>query len=395
MRAPVRVGLVTTSYPRFDGDPAGCFVAEHARYLEDHGHTVDVIAAGDRGDGVNRFDPAASSAGGGDGPDRSTRIPGGALFYRGGGPEALEAGGAAWLDAARFTARLTLAIARRARRWDAAVTHWLVPSALAALAAAPRLPILAIAHSGDVHTLHRIGALGPFAALCAVRPRLRLSFVSRELHDLVLAAAPRRLRARLAGRSQVCPMGIDVGRLRAAPRIASEAPTVLFLGRLVPVKGAIVAAAAAHLWSANARLLVAGAGPDEAALRCLAAAAPPGRVELVGEVRGKERDRLLAMADLVLIPSVHTPAGRTEGMPMAALEAMAAGAAVVASAVGGLADIPVITHVPPGDPGALATAVDRLLASPAARAAQVAAQSRFVSAYDWSWIGPQLDPGSG
>jgi hypothetical protein len=47
MRAPVRVGLVTTSYPRFDGDPAGCFVAEHARYLETQGHEVEVIAAGE------------------------------------------------------------------------------------------------------------------------------------------------------------------------------------------------------------------------------------------------------------------------------------------------------------------------------------------------------------
>jgi glycosyltransferase involved in cell wall biosynthesis len=203
------------------------------------------------------------------------------------------------------------------------------------------------------------------------------------------------MRARLAARSQVCPMGIDVERLRAAPRTASEAPTVLFLGRLVPVKGATVAAAAARLWSANARLVVAGAGPDEPALRRLAAAAPPGRVELIGEVRGQARDRLLAAADLVLIPSVHTGFGRTEGMPMAALEAMAAGAAVVASSVGGLADIPVVTQVPPGDPGALAAAVDRLLASPATRAAQVVAQSRFVSAYDWSRIGPRLDPGSG
>src|SRR6185503_11231350 len=92
MRAPVRVGLVTTSYPRFDGDPAGCFVAEHARYLESQGHTVEVVAAGDRGDGI--------------------RVPGGALFYSGGGPEALERGGA-WGDAALFTARITREVARR------------------------------------------------------------------------------------------------------------------------------------------------------------------------------------------------------------------------------------------------------------------------------------------
>ena len=89
MGAPVRVGLVTTSYPRFDGDPAGCFVAEHVRYLEAQGHRVEVVAAGDRDDSA------------------VIRIPGGRLFYAGGGPEALERGGTAWADAARFTARLT------------------------------------------------------------------------------------------------------------------------------------------------------------------------------------------------------------------------------------------------------------------------------------------------
>lgn len=369
MAAPVRVGLVTTSYPRFDGDPAGCFVAEHARYLVGQGHEIEVIAAG-RGAG---------------------RIPAGRLFYAGGGPEALDEGGA-WAEAALFTARMTAAIARRAPAWDAVVAHWLVPSALAAMVAAPRRPLLAIAHSGDVHTLERLGALGAFAAMAAVRPRLRLSFVSRELEARVLAAAPRPLRDRLAARSQVCPMGIELDRLRAAPRAPGGPPTVLFLGRLVPVKGATVAAAAARLWGSGARLVVAGAGPDEAALRAAAAAAPPGRIELVGEVRGAERDRLLAAADLVAVPSVRVPGGRSEGMPLAALEAMAAGAAVVASRVGGLAELPIVTHVPPADPAALAAAVDRLLASPGTRAEQIAAQARFVAAYDWSRVGPRLDP---
>jgi glycosyltransferase involved in cell wall biosynthesis len=378
MRAPVRVGLITTSYPRFDGDPAGCFVAEHVRYLEAQGHRVEVIAAG--------------AADGTDG-DRVIRIAGGRLFYRGGGPEALERGGAAWAFAARFTARLTAEVARRTRRWDAAIAHWLVPSALAAIAAVPpRRPLLAIAHSGDVHTLRRLGGLGAFAAIAAARPRLRLSFVSREIRDLLFAAAPRLLRPRLAARSQVCPMGIELARLRAGPRDPAARPVVLFLGRLVPIKGALVAAAAARLWRSGARLVVAGAGPEEPALRAAAADAPPGHIELLGEVHGAARDRLLAGADLALVPSIQTDGGRTEGMPMAALEAMAAGAAVIASRVGGLAELPVVTHVAPGDPAALAMAVDRLLASPRELAAQVSAQSRFVADYDWSQVGPRLDP---
>ena len=42
----MRIGLVTTSYPRTPTDPAGSFVGAHAHALRALGHEVDVIAAG-------------------------------------------------------------------------------------------------------------------------------------------------------------------------------------------------------------------------------------------------------------------------------------------------------------------------------------------------------------
>jgi glycosyltransferase involved in cell wall biosynthesis len=82
---------------------------------------------------------------------------------------------------------------------------------------------------------------------------------------------------------------------------------------------------------------------------------------------------LAGRADAFVLPS------RSEAFPNAAMEAMAAGLPVVASAVGGLLDL--IDHgrtgllVPVDDAGALAAAIDQLAADPA-RAAQLGATAR-------------------
>ena len=106
------------------------------------------------------------------------------------------------------------------------------------------------------------------------------------------------------------------------------------------------------------RLLVAGDGPELPTLQSQATALGlEHRVRFLG--RRDDVPDLLAAADVFLLPS------RSEGLGIAALEAMAAGRPVVASEVGGLAQAVVSERtgllVPPEDPAALAAALDRLL----------------------------------
>lgn len=343
----MRIGVVTTSYPRTPGEAAGSFVAAHVAALRGLGHDVDVV-------GAHTIDSP--------------------LFYGAGAPEELERNGLrTYLAAARFSARLAIAVARRARHWDQIVAHWLAPSALAAVPT--RTPLLAIAHGGDIHTLRRLRLLAPTLHVLRAR-RARLAFVSDELRAIARAAAPE-----LAGyldRALLQPMGIDVARFAAladhggfAAPARPTRPTILVVARLVPIKGVDVALCAARLLRTAAELVIAGDGPERAALheldRTLAMGTSRPSTRFVGAIDAAHRDRLLCDAAVVVIPSRVLPNGRSEGTPMIALEALAAGVPVVASAIGGLAELPGVTRVRPDDPHALAAAIERVLAAPPPR----------------------------
>jgi glycosyltransferase involved in cell wall biosynthesis len=110
--------------------------------------------------------------------------------------------------------------------------------------------------------------------------------------------------------------------------------------------------------------LIAGDGPEreqlETEARQLGLASS---VEFLGE-RNDIPD-LIRSSDLFVLST------RSEGLPMSVLEAMAAGLPVVASEVGGipeLVDAETGVLVPPEDPAALSTAVERLLADQGLRA---------------------------
>lgn len=339
----MRIGVVTTSYPRRPGDPAGSFVAAHVAAMRALGHDVDVVGAHEIGS---------------------------SLFTGAGAPDELERG-RGYLRGAWFAARLAAATARRARAWDLIVAHWLVP-ALAALPA--QKPLLAIAHGGDVHTLRRLRLLAPTLALLRARGA-RVAFVSDELR--ALANAPDAI---------VQPMGLDVAHFASLARVPTTPPTLLVAARLVPIKGVDVAIAALAHVRTPVQLVIAGDGPERARLERGAARAPRHRVSFRGAVDARARDRLLCEASAVLVPSRVLPNGRSEGMPMIALEALAAGVPVIASAVGGLRSLAAATRVRHDDPLALAAAIDRVLASPP-RAHELAAS---VSHLGWRDVALRL-----
>jgi glycosyltransferase involved in cell wall biosynthesis len=379
----MRLGIVSTSYPRHETDTSGVFVAALARTLAELGHEVEVLAAAG-GEG----DEAATQ----DGPIRITRVRAGAeLFYDEGAPERL---GRSWAMRARaplFTAALAARTALAARRWDAVISHWLVPSGLAA--SATRKPHLAIAHSGDVHLIARRGvADATVAALLAGGP-VHVVFAGNHLRERLCAALGPSRREALERCSSVGSMGVDatgLGSLRPeVPDPVRGRPLVAFIGRLVPIKGVDVLLAAMSELGRPAQLTIAGAGPEREHLERhaaeLAAAHPGLSIRFAGEVRGGSRDAILAAADVVVVPSIDLPDGRTEGTPVVTLEALAAGVPLVASDVGGVraAVGEAALVVPPGNPAALAAALRQVFDDHAATCERVRQGRELTRSLDW------------
>lgn len=137
-------------------------------------------------------------------------------------------------------------------------------------------------------------------------------------------------------------------------------PVVLTVARLDAQKGLPYLLEAATLVP-EAAFVIAGDGPERARLEALARDLGLGdRLVFLG--RRGDIPALLASCDLFVLPSLY------EGLPLAVLEAMAAGKPVVATAIGGTDEA--VAHgetgwlVPPGDPAALAGAIRALLADP-------------------------------
>jgi D-inositol-3-phosphate glycosyltransferase len=193
-----------------------------------------------------------------------------------------------------------------------------------------------------------------------------------------------------AGRDRISivPCGVDTSVFTvdgpAHPRGAH--PRLVALGGLARRKG-VDEAVAALAGLPDAELVVAGGSaaddPDIARLRALAAARGVGdRVRLIGPVPRGEVPALLRSADVVVCVPWFEPFG------VVALEAMACGRPVVASAVGGLLDTVVdgVTGllVPARKPRDTAVALRKILGSPARRQAMgVAGRDRAEMRYTW------------
>lgn len=285
--------------------------------------------------------------------------------------------------------------ARRVRRWLTAgefdILHLHEP-------VTPSLGMLAlwVASGPIVATFHT--ALLRSRALQVAHPLVRPSLEKIAARIAVSEDARRTLVEHLGGDAVVIPNGVyaDVfERAEADPRWTGtpERPTVAFLGRLdEPRKGlpVLTAAIPAVLEAIpGARFLVAGRG-DTGAEEAREALGPlAANVEFLGGISDEDKARLLSSVDVYCAP--HT-GGESFGIVL--VEAMSAGAMVVASDLGAfrrvLDDGEAGVLFPNGDSPALARTLVDVLRDPERRRRIAERASSVVRRYDWSVVTEQV-----
>lgn len=190
------------------------------------------------------------------------------------------------------------------------------------------------------------------------------------------------------GDYRIIPNGIPYDAL-ASQQTERADDLVLFVGRPEPRKGLPALLEAFSRLTSAARLEIAGATEDD--LADLGHDLPPGlrgRIRALGVIDDEQLFALLARAALVCVPSLQ---GESFGMVL--VEAMAAGAPVVASAVPGYSSVLSNDEgrlVPPGDAAALAAALDELLADGRLRREMGERGRSAARRYDWSRVGREI-----
>lgn len=185
-----------------------------------------------------------------------------------------------------------------------------------------------------------------------------------------------------ASRLHVITPGIDVDAMAAPPGTTRVPGRLAFLGRLKSEKGPLDAIEAMKIAidkRADASGVVIGAGPLEAEVR-RECAATDGRISYLGALGDDKVLAELWQAEVLLVPS------QFEGLGLVALEAMAAGVAVVGYDVVGLHDTigSLGSLVREGDIAGLASACLELLDDAGKRVALTEAATAAVRA-ERSW----------
>ena len=385
MLAPLRVLMVTHTYPKYSGDVTAPFLGGLVDALVDQGDAVDVVLP---------FHPELRHQG----------SPGLRLFpYRypldstrpfgyGGALRGLElkTGAMAALPAIAWSLRRKVRSLLRNGGYDVVFAHWAIPNGalVAGPARAAGVPLVLTLHGTDIS----IAEANSFARLASRRAFSRSSAITAVSDHLRrravgIGAPPERTAVIHDGvRLDLFTPEVSASGVREELGIPADAFLALGVGRLLEAKGFRYLIEAADRVD-DLNLLIVGDGPLRAELEQMARERHLP-VTFAGTVGRDRLPRLFAAADAVVVPSIVDRSGQADGGPVTVTEALAAGRPLVATRIGVAGDV--LTDgvnglvVTEKDSAALAAALGRLRDDAGLRA-QLAEGARQTAKRELGW----------
>ena len=354
----MRVLLITSVYPRWEGDPSASFLVESVRHLRKANCAVTVLAPSYHGltshdaDGVRvrrfryflkRWENLTHDEGA---PTR-VRNP----FYR--------------LIAAFYILAGLAATYRECRkvRYDIIHVQWPFPHGLFGLLGRKinKAKLICTFHGAELLLMRRFSYVRPL-----------LKFVVRHSDAVTVNSTFTAKQVRALGEKdvEIIPYGWTVEVLPAACIAKTHSnghKDILYVGRLIERKGLdfLISAIPQIISNVDARLTIVGEGDQLPRIRSLVELLNlQGRVEFTGIVSKAELQDRYQSCDVFVLPSIVDSRGDTEGLGVVLVEAMLFGKPVVATNVGGISDLVIDGTtgllVPEKDTQALATAITRV-----------------------------------
>ncbi len=384
-----RVLVMTSTFPRWKGDPEPAFVYELSRRLA---VDFDITVLAPRAPGSLREEQMAGL--------RVIRFPYflqrmETLAMHGGGIlNNLKTNPLAYLLVPFFLIGQLLSLVQLLRRepFHLIHAHWIIPQGLTAVIArfitGRKVPLVCTSHGGDLYALR--GRFFRWLKRIVINKSSALTVVSRAMRDIVVDMGT------ASEKVHVISMGVDLKLLFTPdPAVERSDHGLLFVGRLVEVKGLriLFEALPKILMSfPKTRLTVAGSGPLEAELQEIAKELNiSNHIDMLGMVPQAQLPELYRRAAVAVFPFIVTKRGVQEGFGLVQVEAMGCGCPVISGDLPSVHDIMIHGEtgllVPPGNAELLAQAIIFLLSNPEHRRTLAEnGRASVLEQFDWEVI---------
>lgn len=388
---PLKILMLTSSYPRNDSDNSSIFLRYLASSLVQQQVNVHVLAPDHLLVDNIELDPGIKNHWFHYLPRKWQR-----LAYGSGILPNLRRNRLLYLQVPFFLTAMFFSLFFLCKRIrpDIIHAHWVVPQGFIAIIVGKLLniPVIATAHGGDAFSLNT-----------SILSRLK-AFTLKHCHAWT---SNTQATASACGsnlpKPVIIPMGVDVQHFQTgkAENITADETKkiILFVGRLVEKKGVKYLIEAFSKMPSNLQektvLWVIGDGDERSSLEKQAQHVGIKNIKFWGQVENDQLADFYAAASIFIAPSIIDSNGDTEGQGVILLEAMASKTPIIASSVGGISEV--ITHnktgilVQPNSPNQLSHSIRNLLNNNdlSSKLSENAYQ-KVLSTYNWHIIAQQL-----